>query len=95
MSAAYRVLLKHIPTGEVVEVDHGEVWGDSADYLWTDGNWGCDCNRALLFARAKGLPEPAERPCGEDRYIAIRAIGPDGWTCELEDENWTPGADDA
>jgi hypothetical protein len=26
--------------------------------MWTEGNYACDCNRALFFARAVGLPDP-------------------------------------
>jgi hypothetical protein len=53
------------------------------EFLWADGNYACDCNRELLFARAGGDPDPdwwSERqaPCGEGRYSVFydgREIG--------------------
>lgn len=30
---------------------------ETADYMWDDGNYGCDCNKSKFF----GLPE---MPCG-------------------------------
>lgn len=44
---------------------------EQAEYLWTEGNWACDCNRALAFARAAGEPDPEPRPCGS---VAFRAV---------------------
>lgn len=38
------------------------------DYLWEGGNYACDCNRALLFARARGDVEDVEHPCGDSRF---------------------------
>lgn len=32
--------------------------GQFSSFIWEDGNFSCDCNRELFFARAKGLPEP-------------------------------------
>lgn len=42
-------------------------WEDSHEFLWSDGNYGCDCNRALFFARAHGEPDPGIE-CGESRF---------------------------
>lgn len=51
------------------------AWDDSgvtgsSSYLWSDGNYGCDCNRALFFARAAGEEDPDddESPCGDAAY---------------------------
>lgn len=46
-------------------------WDDSTwhgDYIWSDGNFGCDCNRALFFYQAGGEEEPEMTPCGNSRY---------------------------
>lgn len=51
-----------------------EVTGSGAEdeaavrFLWEDGNWACDCNRELLFARAGGDPDPAEGTCGSSAF---------------------------
>lgn len=28
-------------------------WQEYSDYLWTDGNYGCDCNRSIFFGEAQ------------------------------------------
>lgn len=39
------------------------------DYMWIHGgNYSCDCNRALFFARAAGEDDPEDTPCGEGRF---------------------------
>ena len=40
---------------------------DVLDYMWSDGNYGCDCNRALFFARYRG-EEELDFECGEGAY---------------------------
>ena len=38
---------------------------DSARFMWTDGNYGCDCNRALFIAEYCD-PEFPEMDCGDE-----------------------------
>lgn len=40
-------------------------------FLWSDGNYSCDCNRALFFADANGEARPSDPPCDVDdrRYL--------------------------
>jgi hypothetical protein len=42
-----------------------------SEFMWTDGNWACDCNRGLMFRRACGedvdITDDHE-PCGDSRY---------------------------
>lgn len=49
-------------TGEVRKFnDHS---GDVFDaYHWTEGNYGCDCNRILFFAQANGEEGDFDAPC--------------------------------
>lgn len=61
------------------------------DYMWSDGNYACDCNRYLFFCRAIGAPEEDNRPCGDTRYavqIKDRATG----SVIYEDDRWPDGA---
>lgn len=46
-------------------------YDDNVEFMWTDGNYGCDCNRALFFARAAGDDEP-DIDCGEEAYSVLR-----------------------
>ncbi len=46
------------------------------EFMWSEGNYGCDCNRYLFFERA-GCHEPTDEEselhcnCGEDRYTVL------------------------
>lgn len=51
---------------------------EGADYQWRHGNYGCDCNRALFFARAADENE-GEEECGHGRYLIV---APD-WLAEV------------
>jgi hypothetical protein len=42
-----------------------EYPSDSARFMWTDGNYGCDCNRAD-FIRDYCDPDFPELPCGDE-----------------------------
>jgi len=59
-------------TGEVREHETHETMMDGAedpgDYIWSDGNYGCDCNRRLFFARAAGEEEDWDSGCSEGLY---------------------------
>lgn len=50
---------------------HTEDWHD--DFIWSEGNFACDCNRALFFARAGGEDDTDKTPCGESRY-SVRIV---------------------
>lgn len=63
-------------TGLTVEVLRGVACAeqdDMGEYMWTDGNYSCDCNRALFHARARGVTEPPNPPCGEGRFVLSEA----------------------
>lgn len=55
------------------------------EYLWSEGNYSCDCNRALFFARAGGEPDPV-RPCGEVAF-SVQIVGTDGKVL-YQDDDW-------
>jgi len=38
------------------------------DWSWTNGNYGCDCNRELFFLRANGDVEPEDSVCSTGRF---------------------------
>lgn len=59
-------------TGELVSYIDEAMADDSDDllgFMWGDGNYACDCNRANFFADAKGIEHgPTQFPCGDGRY---------------------------
>jgi hypothetical protein len=50
-----------------------------SSYAWTEGDYGCDCNRALLFDRAAGEEGDFDLPCqhGDPTY-RVRIFATDG-----------------
>lgn len=76
-----RTLTFHIrdnATGHVRE--HRDDYEDSSavEYLWTDGNFGCDCNRHLFFCRAGGEEASEDVECGTERYSLVKVETKDG-----------------
>ncbi len=68
---AYRVAIKDTETGEVRVTEF--PYEDDDLFWWTDGNFGCDCNRWLTFERAGGNePDLDDMSCNEgpNRYLA-------------------------
>lgn len=65
-------------TGEVreyatqVPLDHQATV--PSEYIWADGNYQCDCNRRLFFARAKGEPEE-DADCSDGLY-SVQLVNP-------------------
>jgi hypothetical protein len=81
---AYRVEIIRNETGEKRLAERSDEWDDLALYMWTDGNFGCDCNRAMFFADAGG-EEDCDIGCGETRYTVTRAILPNGSEVEIDE----------
>lgn len=68
------VRLRKTETGEVREY-RTEECEDGVGYQWTDGNYGCDCNRERFFLRAGGEEDVADEAlhaqgrCSTGRYV--------------------------
>ena len=65
-----RVTLR-TPDGQEWVTETGGYWSEaSAESHWTEGNYSCDCNRALFVRQAQGLPwdttagDDDDDPCG-------------------------------
>lgn len=68
-----KVYIRNNKTGEVRSIPwEYEVTPD--DYLWSEGNYSCDCNRDIFFKQ--GTDEPENHGCGMNKY----------WV-EIKDEN--------
>lgn len=44
------------------------------DYIWSDGNYACDCNRALFWNRAEPNSEQLNDDCGDERFVILSII---------------------
>lgn len=58
-------------TADGKTVEYGDSLYTTPDYdglfVWTDGNYQCDCNRHLFFQRSLGL-EDDDGPCSDGKY---------------------------
>ena len=71
-------------TGQVRFYHDDLEWCDeSSVFMWTEGNYGCDCNRSLFFY---GVPpdHEIESPCGEGRFTVLFAELPNGTRVVLD-----------
>lgn len=80
----YDVQMRDNLTGEERLVPMEMEWHDSSLFWWTDGNFGCDCNRGIVFAGDDDAADDV--PCGDTRFTAIKAIFPDDSEQEIDDE---------
>lgn len=66
MVPGYVVHIRKEATGEIRRYTDGLEW--LGDFIWSEGNFACDCNRHLFFEHAAGN-EPAEsHECGSVAY---------------------------
>jgi len=65
------VIVRNSDGAQIVDVPSHKpryTWAD--EFWWTEGNMGCDCNRALCWTRAHGEPD-ADDECGHSRFHVI------------------------
>lgn len=73
----YLIKMLHRPTGEIRELEINLEWDGSSEFLWSEGNFSCDCNRMLFFTDWKEDVEDEELDCGTENY-AILGIWAEG-----------------
>lgn len=69
-----KIHLTDTTTGEERVWTQDDDW--YGDFIWSDGNYACDCNRHLFFQWAAGINTDVlddsaplvEMPCGHERY---------------------------
>lgn len=88
----YYVLITRTEDGETRLHVEAENWQDEGHHwLWTEGNWGCDCNRELWHLRARDEDEPDDPQCSDGQY-RIRVYDDNGELCytefDGEEEDW-------
>jgi len=79
---AYTVRIRNNQTGEIRQSRPYDF--EFSHFWWTDGNFGCDCNRQLEFWRAGNEDETGDAPCGEGRFTVIEAVLEDGSTIQID-----------
>ena len=82
----YKVAIKNNETGEVRVSTQNFEFEAHTEWAWTEGNYGCDCNRHLEFERAIGnTPDFDEAICGDDKYSVLYFEIDDGEIINIED----------
>lgn len=83
----FTVHLRRNSDGLVRQIRRDGNWTgeDGHEFLWTEGNYSCDCNRHLFFARAAG-DEPAwdDLECGQSAYTIVKVTNDAGETIDSE-----------
>lgn len=80
----YHVAIRNNATGEVRMYRNDLAWDEASMYQWTDGNYGCDCNRTLFWYRAAG-DEAEGWKCGDTGFSALYAELPDGTRIPIDE----------
>lgn len=70
----FDVFIKNNQTGEIRLYSDEYEDNDIISFLWSDGNYACDCNRSLFFARAKGEPDPEITKCTDYKFSVLYII---------------------
>jgi hypothetical protein len=56
------------------------------DFIWSDGNYSCDCNRAIFFHEAR-KEDSSDRECGDSAF-SVRILHPVSSAVLYEDADW-------
>jgi hypothetical protein len=67
MAGAHLKILRVADGATADYYDEYFEWPES-EFIWTEGNYSCDCNRALFFAWAREEEEPTELACSTGKY---------------------------
>lgn len=89
---SYTVTIRKNATGETRVYDCSDLeWREHSLFWWTDGNFGCDCNRELSFERAGGSdPDIDAVKCGDGAFTVLHADFPDGSRIIIDPPTETP-----
>ena len=60
-------------TGEMrtLRMEHAWKQNDGSCYWWSDGNFGCDCNRSDLFHGADAPEDPECNGFNRNEYVVL------------------------
>ena len=88
----YSVDIRDNATGEVRRVPQSLPWGKGSGslYWWTEGNFGCDCNRSHVFAtKEESEADGFSDECGKTRFTVIKALFEDGSETQVDgNDSW-------
>lgn len=80
----YGVWIRDNDTSEVRFASMDLEWSPNSIFWWTEGNFGCSCNRSAVFARAGNQEPPEPGDCNRTRYTVTDAVMDDGTTVQID-----------
>lgn len=57
------------------EVEEEYADAETQHFMWTEGNYGCDCNKKLFIERAAGKELSDEVRCGNEIQLLSLVVG--------------------
>lgn len=75
------IIIRNSDGVRATHVYEGE-WEEVQEFIWTEGNFSCDCNRAILFAAARNEEEP-QIICSDGKYSVIIPPRPHDESCPV------------
>lgn len=87
----YIARIKRLSDGLIREVRKSD-WQNSSGFWWTDGNYGCDCNRDLEFMHAADEQSQEDASCGDMKKYVVQIVLDDK-SIPLDEFNMAPDAD--
>jgi len=91
----YKAIITRVADGEIGEYKPDwdyEVTEDgfSNEYIWSEGNFSCDCNRMMFFHEARGEEYPVEKfediKCSNGKFH-VRCVDVDTGAVLYDDDN--------
>lgn len=89
--ASYVAIIRRVSDGLERRSPETFPWdteGENSWFWWSEGNYGCDCNRFLAFERSGGEnPDMDDEriQCGHGAYQVVRFEFPDGTSIDGPD----------
>lgn len=72
--AKYSVVIKHVKTGNKTVIKYEtDSTQKEIEFLWSEGNYGCDCNLAIFFNDKEGT-DYCEDTCGDQERFKVVSI---------------------
>lgn len=84
----YVITIRNNKTNQIRSINVELDWDENSEFLWTEGNYSCDCNRHLFFIReVENNPTNNRITCGETEYSVLYTKLPNGTKILLDDDH--------
>jgi hypothetical protein len=88
----YKAVIRDNSSGEERTYDPDEDWKEIHEWMWSMGNYSCDCSLSEFFLEAKGEISTEPPVCGSTRYKLARIEFENGGSVEPDDDGGLEGA---